>query len=78
MKSLDRQVGGDHYITRKIQPLEFILHNDLNFLEGSVVKRICRHSVKNPSEGLIDLQKAIHELEVLKEFYYKDPPREEE
>jgi len=56
------QVGGDHYRKMKIQPIEFILANDIGFLEGCVIKRICRYKDKN---GVEDLQKAKHEIELL-------------
>ena len=36
----DRQVGGDHYKTCKIQPVDYIVENNLTFLEGNVVKYI--------------------------------------
>lgn len=59
---LNSQVGGDHYKTLAIQPIEFIYANNLNFLEGCVIKRICRHRRKNGRE---DIEKAIHELQIL-------------
>ena len=36
----ERQVGGDHYKTCKIQPVDYIVENNLTFLEGNVVKYI--------------------------------------
>ena len=65
MKSLEKQVGGNHYKRFKIQPIEFIALNDLNFLEGNVVKYVCRHSFK---DWLRDLEKAKHYIEMLIEF----------
>jgi len=59
---LARQEGGSHYKDFTIQPVEFIHANGLGFLEGCVIKRICRHRQKN---GVEDLRKAIHELELL-------------
>lgn len=59
---LARQEGGSHYKDCAIQPVEFIHANGLGFLEGCVIKRICRHRRKNGAE---DLRKAIHELELL-------------
>jgi hypothetical protein len=56
------QVGGDHYKTMKIQPLEFILANDLPFPEGCVVKYVSRWRTKN---GVEDLRKARHYIDVL-------------
>jgi len=65
MSSLEKQVGGNHYKRFKIQPIEFITLNNLNFLEGNVVKYVCRHRFK---DGLRDLEKAKHYIEMLIEF----------
>ena len=61
----DRQVGGKHYKTFRIQPYEFISKNNLSFFQGNVVKYVCRYLNKN---GIRDLEKIIHycELEILK------------
>jgi hypothetical protein len=64
--ALDTQVAGSHY-QMPIQPVEFIHKNGLGFLEGCVVKRVCRHRNKNGKE---DLLKAIHELQLLIELEY--------
>ena len=66
-KALGLQVGGDHYKRFKIQPVEFIHENNLGFLEGCIIKRLCRHTSKN---GIEDLRKIKHELELLAEFEY--------
>lgn len=65
--SLTVQVGGGHYKKFSIQPVEFITANGLSFLEGCVIKRMCRHSSKN---GVEDLRKAIHEIQLLAELTY--------
>jgi hypothetical protein len=52
------QVDGDHYL-KKIQPWDFILANDLGFLEGNIIKYISRYKSKG---GLVDLYKARHYL----------------
>jgi len=62
----ERQVGGTHYKHYAIQPAEFITHNQLGFLEGCVIKRVCRYA--RGGKGVEDLDKAIHELELLKQF----------
>ncbi len=67
MSALDKQVQGLHYKDMVIQPVEFIVKNNLAFLEANVVKYVCRHRNKN---GLEDLNKAIHYLELAKELYY--------
>jgi len=59
---LEDQVGGNHYKGLKIQPVEFIHANDLGFLEGCIIKRICRYKQK---DGAKDLLKIIHEVELL-------------
>jgi Protein of unknwon function (DUF3310) len=66
---LDTQVGGNHYKHYKIQPIEFIHANNLGFLEGCVVKRLCRHAMPG-GKGREDIEKAMHELELLLELTY--------
>ena len=65
--ALDTQVGGDHYKKHVIQPVEFITKNKLGFLEGCVIKRICRYEDKNGKE---DLEKIKHEIDLLIELKY--------
>lgn len=67
--TLGRQEGGSHYKDYPIQPVEFINANKLTFLEGCVVKRICRHRRKNGAE---DIRKAIHELELILALEYPE------
>jgi len=65
---LDKQVGGDHYQRMKIQPIEYIVENDIPYREGNVIKYVSRHKFKN---GKADIEKAIHYLEMLLEDYEK-------
>lgn len=65
--ALTKQEGGNHYKNMKIQPVEFITANELGFLEGNVVKYICRHHAKNGAE---DIKKAIHYCELLLQTKY--------
>jgi hypothetical protein len=62
MKALETQIGGSHYKTFAIQPLEFCLKNNIPFAEGNVIKYVCRYQHKN---GLEDLLKARHYLDAL-------------
>ena len=62
---LDVQIAGSHYKTKKIQPVEYISANNLNFLEGCIVKRITRWRDKN---GIQDLEKIKHEVDLLIEM----------
>lgn len=67
-KATDKQVAGDHY-KMPIQPIEFIVKNNIDFCEGNAIKYICRHEKKN---GVQDIDKAIHYLELLKELKYNE------
>ena len=62
-----RQEGGSHYRNYSIQPIEYIVANDLGFLAGNVVKYVTRYKDKNGAE---DIRKAIHYLELILEFEY--------
>jgi hypothetical protein len=64
-KALDRQVGGDHYKKMKIQPAEYNHANNIGFLEGEAISYISRWKDKN---GIPDIRKAIHILEILIEL----------
>jgi len=55
------------YTSLPIQPWHFAEINSLSFLEGCVVKRVCRHRQK---DGAQDIDKAIQELELLKKHLY--------
>ena len=55
MSAKDHQVGGDHYKKMKIQPIDYIMANQMPFCEASVVKYVSRWRDKN---GIEDLRKA--------------------
>jgi len=67
MIATKKQVGGKHYTDYKIQPIEFITSNNIGFIEGNVIKYVTRYKEKN---GIEDIDKAIHYLELLKELHY--------
>jgi hypothetical protein len=67
MSALDNQEGGSHYKDMAIQPVTFIVKNNIPFLEGNVIKYVCRHANKN---GVQDIDKAIHYLQLIKELHY--------
>ena len=46
MSAMQDQIGGDHYRKMAIQPIEYILANDLGFVEGAVVKYVSRWKEK--------------------------------
>ena len=62
MKTLETQIGGNHYKDMNIQPLEFIMANNLPYCEANIIKYICRYKSKN---GIQDLNKARHYLDIL-------------
>lgn len=65
---LDVQVAGGHYKGKKIQPVEYISANKLNFLEGCIVKRITRWRDKPAEHRFQDLEKIKHEVDLLIEM----------
>jgi hypothetical protein len=69
MSALETQEGGQHYKQCKIQPIEFIHANGLPYIEGNIIKYIMRHKFKN---GLEDLKKARHYLDILIELEYHE------
>ena len=63
--ALEKQVGGRHYKQFAIQPIEFINANNLSYMQGNVIKYVVRYPFKN---GLTDLEKAKHYIEMMIEF----------
>ena len=63
--ALDVQVAGNHYKGKAIQPVEYISANNLNFLEGCIVKRITRWRDKKSAQRFEDLEKIKHEVDLL-------------
>lgn len=63
--ALKKQIEGDHYKKYTIQPIEFITKNNIPFIEGNIIKYICRWKDKG---GTKDLDKVIHYVELLKEL----------
>jgi hypothetical protein len=62
MKSFKKQVGGNHYLKYKIQPVDFIIKNNIGFVEGNIIKYILRFKEKG---GVQDLLKAKHYIDLL-------------
>ena len=58
----EAQVGGNHYKTKAIQPWDYIVSNNLGYLEGCIVKYVSRYKEKG---GVQDLEKAVHYLQKL-------------
>lgn len=64
---MNEQIGGKYYKDMSIQPVEFIHRNGVGFIEGSIIKYVCRYKFKN---GKQDLEKAKHFLEMLIKIEY--------
>lgn len=62
LKANDVQVAGTHYKGKAIQPWDYIVGNDLGYLEGNIVKYVSRWKDKG---GVDDLRKARHYLDKL-------------
>ena len=65
-KATNTQIGGSHY-QFPIQPIDYIVKNNLGYREGNVIKYVTRHKLKGT--GKEDLTKAIHYLEMIIEEY---------
>jgi hypothetical protein len=64
----EQQVGGAHYAVKAIQPWDYIIANNLGYLEGNIVKYVSRWKDKG---GVEDLKKAQHYLQKLIETHDK-------
>lgn len=71
MTSNTKQVGGDHYKSKAIQPWDYIASNNIGYLEGNVIKYVSRWKDKN---GVQDLEKARHYLDKLIELQSEAQP----
>ena len=67
MSANDKQINGDHY-RGAIQTWDYIVANDLGFLEGNIIKYVTRFRKKN---GIQDLEKARHYLDKLIEVEHE-------
>jgi len=65
-RAIDKQIGGNHYKAYKIQPIEFIVQNNLDFIQGNIIKYALRNKAgENPVEKF---NKIIHYAELGKHF----------
>ena len=66
---LDKQEGGNHYKDCKIQPIEYITANNLDFMQGNIVKYATRHKNKNGAE---DIRKIKHYCDLILKLEYNE------
>lgn len=64
------QVGGSHYKSMKIQPIEFALANNFDFFQKDIVKYISRRK-GDKAKRLEDLNKAKHYIDLYIEAIQK-------
>lgn len=57
-----KQIGGIHYQKMTIEPVDFIMKNNLSFCQGNVIKYVCRYKDK---DGIQDLLKAKQYIDFL-------------
>ena len=69
MKNPETQVGGSHYNKMKIQPVTFIMENNLSYAQGNVIKYVSRYLYKN---GIEDLEKAKQYIDFMIEQIQAD------
>ena len=67
--ALSLQEGGDHYKDLEIQPIEFIAKNNLDFLQGNIIKYATRHKNKNGAE---DIRKIKHYCDLILKLQYDE------
>jgi hypothetical protein len=71
MAANDRQVGGNHYRKQGIQHWDYVLANDIPYMEAQIIKYVSRWRDKG---GIEDLKKASHFLDKLIEHNTKLVP----
>jgi hypothetical protein len=65
----EKQIGGRHYKSCAIEPVEYIHANGLDFFRGNIVKYATRDREKGGAE---DIRKIIHYAEMILKFDYKE------
>ena len=64
---IKENVSPDYYARYDIEPISFIMRNNIPYAEGNVIKYVLRHDMKGGRE---DIDKAIRYLEMIKEEKY--------
>ena len=64
---IKKDVSPDYYARYDVEPISFIMRNNIPFAEGNAIKYILRHDMKG---GARDIDKAIRYLEMIKEVKY--------
>ena len=64
---IKENVSPDYCARYDIEPISFIMRNNIPYAEGNVIKYVLRHDMKGGKE---DIDKAIRYLEMIKEEKY--------
>ena len=70
---IKENVSPDYYARYDIEPVSFIMRNNIPYAEGNVIKYVLRHDMKGGKE---DIDKAIRYLEMIKEEKYSGKSQE--
>ena len=70
---IKENVSPDYYARYDIEPISFIMRNNIPYAEGNVIKYVLRHDMKGGRE---DIDKAIRYLEMIKEEKYSAKSQE--
>ena len=70
---IKENVSPDYYSRYDIEPISFIMRNNIPYAEGNVIKYTLRHDMKGGKE---DIDKAIRYLEMIKEEKYSAKSQE--
>ena len=70
---IKENVSPDYYARYDIEPISFIMRNNIPYAEGNVIKYVLRHDMKGGRE---DIDKAIRYLEMIKEEKYNAKSQE--
>tara|TARA_R110002051_G_scaffold41705_1_gene86309 strand:- start:136 stop:393 length:258 start_codon:yes stop_codon:yes gene_type:complete len=70
---IKENVSPDYYARYDIEPVSFIMRNNIPYAEGNVIKYVLRHDMKGGRE---DIDKAIRYLEMIKEEKYSGKSQE--
>ena len=66
---IKENVSPDYYARYDIEPISFIMRNNIPYAEGNVIKYVLRHDMKGGKE---DIDKAIRYLEMINEEKYNE------
>ena len=70
---IKENVSPNYYARYDIEPISFIMRNNIPYAEGNVIKYVLRHDMKGGKE---DIDKAIRYLEMIKEEKYSAKSQE--